>query len=73
MLGLATPAFVLTDDAGTFRIDELAPDTYDLTIWQPPILVIRVGALVYGPPGIAHRRVTVTARGPARLDVVPGR
>lgn len=73
VLGLATPAFALTDDTGTFRLDELAPGTYDLTIWQPPIPVARAGALVYGPPVIAHRSVTVTSRGPARLDVVLGR
>lgn len=66
---LDTPYYAITDDRGRFRIDELAPGTYDVTIWQAPIFE----AGTYGAPIVATRRVKVEGTRPARLDVALGR
>ncbi|HEU4731038.1 MAG TPA: hypothetical protein VFT22_24255 [Kofleriaceae bacterium] len=61
-----TPYYAITDDAGRFRIDELAPGTYDVTFWRPPLASAAGGKLVYGAPVITHRSVKIDARQPAR-------
>jgi hypothetical protein len=58
-----TPYYALTDDHGRFRIDELAPGTYEVSIWSA----------VGGTPTLQHRTVRVEAGKPARLDVTLGR
>ncbi len=73
VVGVETPYFAMTDDAGRFRIDELAAGTYDLTIWQPPIPTVTAGKLVYGPPVIVHRTVRVDAAKTSRIDVALGK
>lgn len=70
IVALETPAYAVTDDAGRFRIEELAAGTYDVTFWLPPIATVQDGRLRYGEPRIMHRAVTVTVGRPARLDVV---
>ena len=64
-----TPYYAITDDSGRFRIDELAAGTYDVTFWRPPLATTANGKLVYGPPVITHRSITVGAARPVRLDV----
>ena len=70
VIGLDTPYYAVTDDAGRFRIDELAAGTYDVTVWQAPVTTTAAtGELEYGAPIEVHRKVTVRATGAARLDV----
>ena len=66
VVALDTPYYAVTDDRGRFRIDELAPGTYDVTIWQAPITD---GT----SPVIVHRTVKVDATKTANLDVSLGR
>src|SRR5262249_34906634 len=67
-----TPYYAITDDAGRFRIDELAAGTYDVTFWHPPLAALVDGKLVYWPPVIRHRTIKVDAAHAARLDVALG-
>ncbi len=73
VVGVDTPYFAMTDDAGRFRIDELAAGTYELTIWQPPIPTVTAGKLVYGPPVIIRRSVRVDAAKTTRVDLGLGK
>lgn len=74
VVGLVTPYYAITDDRGQFRIEELAPGAYEVTIWQAPLPALIGGKLVYGPPRITRRNVRVpTGSRPARVDVTIGR
>lgn len=74
VLGLETPYFAITDDAGRFRLDELAPGTFELTFWQPPIATAnRDGTWTYGSPIVVKRTVKVTARTTHVSVTLPGR
>lgn len=73
VLGLDTPYYAITDDAGHYRIDELAPGTYEVTFWQPPVTSIGAnGAFAYGAPIITKRTITIGAQ-PTKLSVALGR
>ncbi|HWU86043.1 MAG TPA: carboxypeptidase-like regulatory domain-containing protein, partial [Kofleriaceae bacterium] len=67
-----TPYYALTDDHGRFRLDELAPGTYDVTFWHPAVPSLVNGALTYGPPIVVRRAVQVDAARTSRLDVAIG-
>ncbi|HUJ58904.1 MAG TPA: carboxypeptidase-like regulatory domain-containing protein [Kofleriaceae bacterium] len=70
VLGLETPYFAITDDAGRFRIDQLAAGSYDVTFWQAPIATAGAnGTIVYGAPIVAHRTVRIEAGKPSKLNV----
>jgi hypothetical protein len=70
VLATDTPYYAITDDAGRFRLDELAAGTYDLTFWQAPIATAGPsGTLTYGAPMIAHRTVKVEAGKAARVSL----
>jgi hypothetical protein len=70
VLALETPYFAITDDAGRFRIDELAAGSYDVTFWLAPQATAGAeGVLVYGPPTIVHRTVKIDAAQTAKLSI----
>jgi hypothetical protein len=70
IVGISSPYYAITDDAGRFRIDELDAGTYDVSIWQAPVATVGAnGAIAYGAPIVVHRKVTVGTTHAARLDV----
>lgn len=73
VVGLDAPYYAITDDRGQFRIDELAPGTYEVTIWQAPLPEAGPGPLRYGAPIVVRKSVTVGGARPARLDLAIGR
>jgi hypothetical protein len=73
VIGVETPYFAITDDAGRYRIDELAPGSYDLTFFQAPVAAAGPNnTFTYGNPVIVHRTVTVGAK-TAQLSLTLGR
>ena len=69
-IAITSPYYAITDDAGHYRIDELAPGTYDVTFWQAPIARTAAdGTITYGAPIVLHRKVQIGARGAAVLHV----
>jgi hypothetical protein len=70
VLALDTPAYAITDDAGRYRIEQLAPGSYDVTFWQAPIATSGPdGVFSHGPPIVVHRRVQVAGEKVAHVDV----
>ncbi len=71
VIGVDTPYYAITDDAGRFRIDELAAGTYDVAVWQAPIATVGAGnTIAYGAPVVVHRKVSVDAGSQAaRMNV----
>jgi hypothetical protein len=69
IVALDTPYYAITDDRGRFRIDELAPGTYEVIVWQAPAGKLVNGAVTYGEPIVSKRTVRVENRRAARLDV----
>ena len=70
---LDTPYYAITDDSGRYRLDELAPGTYDVTFWQAPLVTATHGKLAYGAPFVVHRTVTAGATTPGVASVILGR
>lgn len=73
VVGVDTPYFAITDDAGRFRIDELAPGTYELVVWQPPVPTVSGGKLVYGAPIVQRRSIRVDTARTSRIDIALGK
>ena len=70
VLTLDSPYYAITDEAGRFRLDELAAGTYDVTFWQPPLATATpTGTLSYGAPLVVHRTVKVESGKPAHLSI----
>lgn len=70
VVGLDTPYYAITDDSGHFRIDELSPGTYEVTIWQAPVATAGAnGTVNAGSPIVTKRQVVVDAKKAAQLDV----
>ncbi len=73
VLGLDTPYYAITDDAGRYRIDELAQGTYEVTFWHPPVATGKPdGTFMFGAPVVAKRTVRVSGRS-SQLSVGIGR
>ncbi|MFT3694516.1 MAG: hypothetical protein QM831_15315 [Kofleriaceae bacterium] len=73
VIGLDSPYFSITDDQGRFKLEQLAPGTYDVTIWQAPIASIsNDGTWSYGAPIVVHRSVRVAAKQTTKLSVALG-
>ena len=64
-----TPSYAVTDDDGRFRLDELAPGSYDVSFWRPALPALRDGKLVYGDPVVTHRTIKIDPARPTHLDV----
>lgn len=74
VLALDTPYYAITDEAGHFRIDELADGTYDVMFWQPPLATSGPdGRIAYGPPVTVKKTIKVEGTKPAQLSVTLGR
>lgn len=70
VLTLDSPYYAITDEAGHFRLDELAAGTYDVTFWQAPLATATpTGAFSYNAPLVVHRTVKVESGKPARLSI----
>jgi hypothetical protein len=70
VLAIDSPYYAITDDTGRFRIDDLAPGSYDVTFWAAPIATASAnGAIGYGPPTIMQRTVKVGGPVAARVEL----
>jgi plastocyanin len=66
-----SPYFAVTDERGAFRIDEIPPGTYRVTMWHEGFRargVDKDGRLAYGEPRTVTRQVTIGARAQVALD-----
>ncbi len=72
VIGLDSPYYAITDETGRFRIDELAPGTYEVTIVQAPLPTVTAGKLSYGTPVMQRRTLRVDAARTSRMDVALG-
>ena len=69
VIGLESPYYAITDDAGRYRLDELAPGSYEITFWQPPVASLAPdGTWTYGSPVVVRRTVRVE-RKPVPLSI----
>ena len=71
-LGLETPAYAITDETGAFRLDELAPGTYELVAWFAPLPSLVNGRLTYGEPLTVKRSVRVDGERTVHIDLALG-
>jgi len=68
-----SPYFAVTDDTGAFRITDVPPGTYTITMWHAgfrPRAVDRDGRPTYDEPRTVSRKITVAPRATATVDFV---
>jgi plastocyanin len=71
LLAFDHPYFAVTDANGAFRIAEVPPGTYRITAWHEGWTVVKrepESRLVYEPPHLLTREVTVPQAGEVRLQ-----
>ena len=74
VVGLDTPYYSITDDAGHFRIDQLPEGPFVVTVWLPPSPHVGANGIVtYGDPIVVTRKVNVVAAKIAAMNVAVGR
>ena len=73
VIGIDSPYYAITDETGRFRIDELAPGTYEVTVVQAPVPTVAAGKLGYSAPVTIRRTVRVDAARTSRMDVALGK
>ena len=71
LIATSHPYITRTAADGSYRLEDVAPGTYQVTVWVPPVATGMKGvAFVLTAPTVVSRSVTVAANGQARLDVV---
>jgi hypothetical protein len=66
---LNNPLFSMTDDTGTFVIDDVVAGSYQLRVWHPPLLSKVAGKLHWSQPLQTLRPVTVRPGQVTRLTL----
>jgi plastocyanin len=65
------PYFAVSDDSGQFRIDEIPPGRYRVTVWHEGWVVTgkdKDGRPLYDPPRVLTQEVTVPAKGEVAVE-----
>lgn len=70
LVAVPHPYITRTAADGSYRLEDVAPGTYQVTVWVPPVATgMKGGAFVLTAPTVISRSVTVVSNGQARLDV----
>ena len=70
LVAVTHPYIARTASDGSYRLDDVVPGTYQLTVWYPPVATGMKGtAFVLSAPTTVTRSVVVGALATARLDV----
>ena len=66
-----SPYLAVTDERGSYRIDQVPPGTYKVTMWHEGFRVLgadKDGRPLYDEPRTVTKEVTIAPKGAARLD-----
>lgn len=65
------PYYALTDERGGFRLDDIPPGTYTLSVWHEPVVtgVDQAGRPILTAPATTERKVVVRTLATTRADV----
>lgn len=70
LVGVGHPYITRTAADGTFRLDDVVPGTYQVTVWLPPVATgMKGSAFVLTAPTVVTRSVIVAKSGASRVDV----
>lgn len=69
VIGLDSAYYAISDDRGSYRIEELAAGTYVLTFMSPPTAALIDGKLAYSAGTVVERTVRVANDRTSRVDV----